>query len=245
MAVDSKYHIKRFTTLARVGGAGFRNLARLDHHRSKHFERIWAMRAKLSSESGSLELWLGRGLPLNPYLRGLLISILRVEMRPKELRFIPDELFIVEKVKDFLEWSTLRSWVREWLKYCHWYYGTAMQPDVKLDSFLDAPVVNRNWKLDQKDENLIRFGLLWKLYDVVGQRGVFYRPPILEDTSEQFTVPWLLGGVSGTDFLVLARGVIQPRAGKGIIAPGVNFDFPWQDPTITTIRYKTLSVGGG
>ena len=39
----------------------------------------------------SLDLWFGRCLPLNPYLRALL-HYLRKELKPRDLRIVPDEL---------------------------------------------------------------------------------------------------------------------------------------------------------
>lgn len=47
-------------------------------------------------------------------------------MVPKDIRLIPEELFIHPQVKDLLEWTCLRSWVREWLKYCYWYLYPAL-----------------------------------------------------------------------------------------------------------------------
>nr|POE81224.1 hypothetical protein CFP56_77906 [Quercus suber] len=112
------------------------------------------MQTKTLCGPDGFNLWQGRGGPLNPYLKGVIIACLRKEMRPKDLRLIPDELFIQEKVKEFLEWSTLR----------------------------------------------------------------------------------------GTEYLVSSRGLIQPRARSGIIAPGYPFDQPEHDITITHIHYKTLGV---
>lgn len=43
MAIGQKYPIKRFSTLCRIGGAGFRVLARLDHYRNSHFGRVMAI----------------------------------------------------------------------------------------------------------------------------------------------------------------------------------------------------------
>lgn len=40
-----------------------------------------------------LELWLGRGRPLNPYLRGFLIDHLRKAYKPTELKTKPDNLY--------------------------------------------------------------------------------------------------------------------------------------------------------
>lgn len=75
-----------------------------------------------------------------PYLRGHIISVLRNEMKPRDLRLTPDEFFVTEKVQDCLEWSLLRLWVRDWLKYCHWYYSLALSPDVRIEDFFDAPI---------------------------------------------------------------------------------------------------------
>ncbi|KAI5639242.1 hypothetical protein M9H77_00567 [Catharanthus roseus] len=82
MAVHHKHPGCRVTTLARVGGAGYKALARFYQSRSYH-----GMAA------------------LNPYLRGFIIDFLRREMRPKELRLILDDLF--EGQLTFLEWSIL------------------------------------------------------------------------------------------------------------------------------------------
>ncbi len=112
MGIGQRYGSSvRFSTMCRIGGAGFRTLSRPQSHRAFRYERLWVMRTK-SLYGGYLEMWIGRGQPLNPYLRGLLLSVVRQEMKPKDLRLIPDELFVTEKVKDFLEWSSLRSWFR-------------------------------------------------------------------------------------------------------------------------------------
>lgn len=58
MAVHMKYPFKRFSTLARVAGANYRVLARLDHHRSAHYGRLWAMWTKMEMP---FNLWIGRG----------------------------------------------------------------------------------------------------------------------------------------------------------------------------------------
>jgi hypothetical protein len=47
-------------------------------------------------------------------------------------------------MKDFLEWASLRAWVREWLKYCQWYYMKALYPEVTIEEFFKAPVVNQS-----------------------------------------------------------------------------------------------------
>lgn len=120
-----KYPFKRFSTLARVAGANYRVLAHLDHHRSAHYGHLWAMWTKMEMP---FNLWMGRGRLLNPYLSGVIIDFLRKEMRPRDLQVVPDQMscFLNQcrlashrlhkpGMKDFLEWSTLRSWMQSWL----------------------------------------------------------------------------------------------------------------------------------
>lgn len=125
------------------------------------------------------ELWLGRGRPVNPYLRGVILSFLRSEMKPKELSLPPEHLFEMPGMRDFLEWSALRAWVKQWLKYCKWYFCTALDPWVSIEDFLKAPVVYKSWKLNRVDPTLTRVGLLWKIYDLVAWIGLSFQLPIL------------------------------------------------------------------
>lgn len=47
------------------------------------------------------------------------------------------------------------------------------------------------WRSQQRDDlEISRFGLLWKVYDIVGQLGLQYRPPILPAV-----LPNYLGGL--------------------------------------------------
>ena len=69
--------------------------------------------------------------------------------------------------------------MKRWLKVVHWYYSVAMNPDVNLRDLFDGPMVELSWQRMNKNILLIRFGLLWKCYDCVGQRGLDWRPGIL------------------------------------------------------------------
>lgn len=61
------------------------------HSRSKHYERVHQMRRK---KEMPFELWLGRGRPQHPYLRGELISVL---LHLGRRTIYPDSLFSNEK----------------------------------------------------------------------------------------------------------------------------------------------------
>lgn len=77
---------------------------------------------------------------------------------------------------------------------------------------------------------LVRFGLQWKIYDMVAVKDINFRVPILDVGTGLPLGGYVLGGISGTDFLVSALGLTQPKAGRGIVLPSVFIHF-WEDPT--------------
>ena len=95
--------------------------------------------------------------------------------------------------EDVLERTILRSWVRQWLTYCLWYYVIAWSPTVTIQdqNFFDAPVINRDWRVTSVDPELVRFGLLWKLYDLIAEKGLDFRVPSQESKPGN----WLLGSL--------------------------------------------------
>ena len=78
------------------------------------------------------------------------------------------------------------------------------------------------WKvLFQINDGLVRFGYLWALDDMVVEKGLDPKVPILPDPAEDVDPIlfvsmsfglWLKGVVDGTDYLVLAWA--QPRSGR-------------------------------
>lgn len=92
LQLGSLYGVSNPNTLFRLAGAGFRTRSRLDSfRRSRRWERLWVVATK-PGHGAQLprQWWIGRGKPLNPYLKGLLVEWLRKET--KEIRLIPDEL---------------------------------------------------------------------------------------------------------------------------------------------------------
>ncbi|KAL0771687.1 hypothetical protein Bca101_036838 [Brassica carinata] len=63
---------------------------------SRRFSRIQALSSKLlvGPDRLPLEWWIGRGLPLSPYLRGVLIARIRDGMKLKQLTPPPLEMFL-------------------------------------------------------------------------------------------------------------------------------------------------------
>lgn len=209
----------------------------IDHKLSRHFSRVKAMWLK---QQLPFELWLGRGKPLNPYLRGHLISICWERMKPRELKLIPEEFFGAPQVKEFSEYTQTRGWVHQWLKYLQWYCEIALSSEVTIPQFFDAPVVITTWKVLRRDENLSRFGLLWEVYDIVACWGLDFKVPILESKPILFN-GYICGGMAPSqNFIVSAAGLYQPAAGRGIVFPGIN-RYPGDKPHLT-MNYKTLGV---
>ncbi|CAN7083849.1 unnamed protein product [Brassica oleracea var. botrytis] len=77
--------------------AGYRVLGQMDTKAlSRRFSRIQALSSKLlvGPDRLPLEWWIGRGLPLSPYLRGVLIARIRDGMKLKQLTPPPLEMFL-------------------------------------------------------------------------------------------------------------------------------------------------------
>ncbi|CAN4117908.1 unnamed protein product [Withania somnifera] len=111
----TKYAISQ-SILQRLGGAGFRVRSRLFSTQSKRWERLKAAASKPHrSHLLPLEFWIGRGKPLNPYLKGKIIDYLRKELKPKEIGLFPEEL-VFDGEREILERTLLLRWVKEWLK---------------------------------------------------------------------------------------------------------------------------------
>jgi hypothetical protein len=114
--------------------------------------------------------------------------------------------------------------MRSWLKQVYWYASVALRPDEEL--LEGPPVVTIHWNVQQKDENLVRFGRLWKCFDLV---AFDYTPGLLPEA------PPLCGGTDGSSFLVQAFGLEQPKAWRGVVR--LNADL-----TLPTIHYKKRCV---
>jgi len=201
--VSNKYPIG-ISVLQRLGGAGFRVRSRLYSTQSKRWERLKAAAQKPNrSHPLPLEYWIGRGKPLNPYLKGKIVDFLRKELKPKEIRLFPEEM-VFDKERDILEHTVIHNWVKMWLKWCSWYYTVALSEDVSLDQLMDVPMCSTTWRRSTKDLDMIKFGLIWKCYDMGAGWDLTTTPRYLldPDTVIQFN-RWIYGGYKGCCFLLL------------------------------------------
>lgn len=156
LGLHNTYPIRRFSTLLRIGGFTKRSIGSAPRRQDPKVSRILKM---VQRSSLPTELWLGRGRPLNPYLRGILIDFMRDRLRPKELSVLPDEVIVTESAQVLAEYTSLRSWLKQWLGYVKWYHLVASSPTVTLQELMEAPVVNRKWQIESTDPELVRLGL--------------------------------------------------------------------------------------
>lgn len=198
--INNTYKIKRFSTFCRIGGLGYRGLSSITHRHSLTTKRRWAIWCKSMLP---IDWWLGCGKPLNPYINGLLVSYIRDQLKPKQLKVVPEEFFSQPGMAHFNEWSLTRSWMVQWLASVRWYCETALNPVVSIQSLIDtAPIVQDHWNLRRRDESLFRFGFQWKCYDML-RDSRYVMPGILGTGRNDSNNKWLLGGFAGTSFLIL------------------------------------------
>lgn len=161
-----------------------------------------------------IDWWLGCGKPLNPYINGLLVSYIRDQLKPKQLKGVPEEFFSQPGMAHFFEWSLTRSWMVQWLASVRWYCETALNPVVSIQSLIDtAPIVQDHWNLRRRDSSLFRFGLLWKCYDMLrdsrlGDLGSLAQAETIQTTSGCLEVSLALPSLS---LLCLGSGTTSSR----------------------------------
>lgn len=186
-----------------------------------------------------LELWLGRGLPLNPYVRGVLFTLLTKEMRPKQLSLPPEEVQLGPGAVDFLEYSMLRRWVSSWLRYYSWYASQSVNLGASLQSWFEGPQITNSWQVKDENPELVKFGIFFQLFDLVGRfmRSEIKPPEALSEMTS-FGSCYVVGGKGDSKFLVFAQGLNQPCARRGVVIIGETL----YDTFPMTIQHKTLGV---
>lgn len=185
--------------LMRFQGAGYRTLARPLSARPKKYIRLANILTKYLLP---IDLWLGRGQPLNPYVKAAVVDRLISLLKPKDLKLVPDQFIPDEEdivinpntgepghhdfnSRGFLEYSLLRGQMGLWAKYQKWYYSLLLKLETGCDlnswikEALDPPIVITDWKVTKEEPELVKFGYQYKLFDYVGTLGLTWRPGII------------------------------------------------------------------
>lgn len=155
-------------------------------------------------------MWIGRGLPLNPYLRAQLLLKLIKELRPKQLQIFPEDL-VFDGEREIIERTVLRNWMSQWLRWWTSYLTLCCNPEVSLESWFDMPICARSWKRSDFDPNRFKFGLLWRMYDEASRNDLSWVPRNLLGEPAVGPDSWIKGGETGKDFLLVPEGVIPQR----------------------------------
>lgn len=132
-------------TVVRLAGSGYRVLGRLNSSTfSSRWKRILALSHKLlvGSSELPLDLWIGRGNPLSPYLKGILVQRVREAHKLKQLVLPPEEIWWSEGERDNAEYTTVRNWMVMWLRYLKWYSLIHLDPNPSLLELFSPPVVS-------------------------------------------------------------------------------------------------------
>nr|QLA48200.1 RNA-dependent RNA polymerase [Medinilla magnifica] len=206
-----RYNIGKLSVIQRLYGAGYRVRARLMTTQSYTWERLKAVVSKSGGPNQlPLELWLGRGYPLNPYLKGRLVDFLFEELYLKQLKMFPDEM-VFDGQREHLERTLLRRWMQQWLEWVRYYHTLRMKGDVSISDFFQMPICQTSWKPENNfDINILKFGLLWQCYDAAGGWSYDWCPAWVLDSKEIRTTGWIHGGATGSDFLMELDGYNQP-----------------------------------
>jgi len=114
--IAHRYNIQSVNVVQRLGGAGYRVRARLLSTQSRRWSRLRAALGKPYGQTNMpLEFLIGRGNPLNPYLRGKIILYLLREFKPKEIHLFPDSSFIYPPPENVL--GSLRCCRSVWIEH--------------------------------------------------------------------------------------------------------------------------------
>lgn len=205
LQIGRRYNVTNPNILFRLKGAGYRVLSRLHSTRSRKWERLWvAAKKPLGTSHYPLEWWIGRGNPINPYLKGQIVAMLRKEFQPKDIRLVPSDLFSGDGEEWMAEYTTYRSWITSWLKWTKWWVSVCADPNPSIRELFNAPIMQTYFKAKNQDTDRIKFGLIWRCYDMgAGQWSKGRCPNWVLDTNTKITHDrWVHGGITGNDFLM-------------------------------------------
>ncbi|KAG6467802.1 hypothetical protein ZIOFF_074318 (mitochondrion) [Zingiber officinale] len=156
--------------LMTLAGMGYRVRARQLSTKSlsKRWRRLRVVADKsLSYSSLPLDLWLGRGLPLNPYKKGIIVERALSRFKPKQLVLPPEESLWYSEESAFLEETLYHDWIKEWLRWVQWHCELSSEYDPSLEVLFNPPIVPHTYKRNVPNQNEMKYGFLWT--DLAGE----------------------------------------------------------------------------
>lgn len=145
LALRVKYQLD-FRVVARLSECGCKALGRLWHKRSEKLECLYtAFSRPVGADLLPLDLWIGRGFPLDPYRQGLIVDLVRRRLSPGELKPPPESL-VSDEYQEVLERTLIHNWMQQWLRWPYWYHAVVLSPDPALHALFDPPVVETKYR---------------------------------------------------------------------------------------------------
>lgn len=162
----------RLSTMLRIGGLGFKASSRplQSARHGKRARRLLVMLAKFHMAHMPLELCLTVicGGILLPQQRGRLLYLLFEHFAPKDIECAPAEVTLFPEWSDFGEYSILAGWMKQYLTYLKWYalaYQRALDDQITLDEFFEAPAYTPTWYRSEVPLDSFRFGVAFRIVD--------------------------------------------------------------------------------
>lgn len=72
----------------------------------------------------------------------------------------------------FLEYTKLRRWMGDYLRYLHWYWTVGQDDWASIEDMLDAPILMTSWFTPLMDKALERMALATSMYLIVEKLGL-------------------------------------------------------------------------
>lgn len=164
----------RISTCLRLGGMGFkaasRTLLSKKHGIKGRRYMILLYHARTKGLDIVTKVGCLFGRVVSPNMVGELRYLLLKQLMPKEPILPPSEVFAYPGMADFNEYTLYQGWMRQYLTYLKWYVLAESDPNVSLDHLLEPPIYTRTWFKPATDVDQFRFSLVFRLFDMIGER---------------------------------------------------------------------------
>lgn len=123
--------------------------------------------------------------PINPYLKGIIVAKVLEALKPKELVLVPSKYWEGDSDSE-AEYTLYRNWLKLWLEWVQWHAALLSDPDPSLDDLFNPPMVPTHWKRSLKDNSVVRYGVLWKCWDLGDEWTIMTVPPCLTALRDRY-----------------------------------------------------------